>query len=65
MQIEVDIEKVKDELSSILYAEHQGDVNRALHRLAPLLGLPEPVWNDSPDYFDYPEIWPWEEGLYE
>lgn len=53
-------DKIKEELSAILYAEHMGDVNRSLHRLAPLLGLPEPEWNDDPDSWDHPEIWPWD-----
>lgn len=60
MQIEVDIEKVKEELSSILYAEHMGDVQRSMHRLAPLLGLPTPIWNDAEDVYEHPEIWPWD-----
>jgi hypothetical protein len=54
-------EQVKPMLSEILYAEHQGDVNRALYRLAPALGLPQPIYNQSEAlYSEHVDIWPWD-----
>lgn len=61
----MDKQKVKESLSSILYAEHMGDVQRELSRLADLLDLPRPVYNESDDYSDHPYIWPWDKELFE
>lgn len=58
-------EKAKFILSGILYAEHQGDVIRELYQLAPLLGLPQPIENESEMAWERPEIWPWDKDLFD
>lgn len=60
LKITADEFKVKLWLSSILYAEHMGDVQRAVGPLAKELGLPEPVWNENREYSDHEMVWPWD-----
>jgi hypothetical protein len=48
-------------LVSISLADHLGDVNGNLPRLAELLGEPAPpVWCDECDR----NVWPWEDGFH-
>lgn len=52
------LEEMQNTLSSLMYAEHQGDVQRVLPTLARLLDLPQPI--DDWDDWDSPYVWPWD-----
>ena len=55
-----DSRNARDLLESISIADHMGDVNNDLPRLAELLGEPgPPVWCDICNGYQ----WPWEESF--
>lgn len=51
---EINMDAIKGYLVGLTVADHMGDVNHYLPLIAKALGLPEPIWNDKYEHFEFP-----------